>query len=130
MGIRREQERRRREVSVTRKFTALRAKAGVSAALVVAAAGVVAAGSTAAAFASSGHGGASAASTLTLKIGWVTEDKAPMQALITAFEKAHPNVNVEATYTPLQSYGTVLRPQLLAGTAPPIFETSPGTGTG
>lgn len=68
---------------------------------------------------SAGSGDADGTTTITL-LSWSGEDV--MQPILDAFEEAHPDVAVEASYAPpVAEYIQTLQTQVLSGTAPDVF---------
>lgn len=51
-----------------------------------------------------------------------------MAPLVSAFEKAHPNIKVNTSYAPVESYGQALVTSLQAGNGPDVFYSNGGTG--
>ena len=64
-----------------------------------------------------------------LRILWVTELPAPMQAVVKGFEKAYPKVHVNLELVSGQNLQTVLTPQVRAGNPPDIAYTCGGAET-
>jgi raffinose/stachyose/melibiose transport system substrate-binding protein len=52
-----------------------------------------------------------------------------LQAVFDKFEKANPDIKIEATYLPIgETYANTLRTQLRGGNAPDVFYVTPGSG--
>ncbi|RKN05982.1 ABC transporter substrate-binding protein [Streptomyces radicis] len=74
---------------------------------------------TALAVSACGGGGAADGDTLTL-LAWDSEEV--MTPVLEAFEEAHPDIDVEATYSPpVAEYIQALQTRVLSGTAPDVF---------
>lgn len=57
------------------------------------------------------------------------EGNPPFEAVIAAFQEAHPNITIDAEFFPIgTAYPEVLRTQLQSGNAPDLFYVSPGAG--
>lgn len=64
----------------------------------------------------------------TLVIGAYATAKPALDPLIEQFEKAYPDVTVNASYADNQPYQAAIRTQLSSGTAPDLFTVWPGNG--
>ncbi|GAA1778326.1 ABC transporter substrate-binding protein [Streptomonospora arabica] len=63
-----------------------------------------------------------------LKIASVATDRASTEAVIEAFQKANPDVEIETSFADTDQYQATLRTQLSSGTAPDVFFAWPGNG--
>jgi raffinose/stachyose/melibiose transport system substrate-binding protein len=63
-----------------------------------------------------------------LKISALTSDRTAFEAVLAAYKKLHPDVNVTVTYADVTPYQSTLRTQLAAGTAADVMEVWPGNG--
>ena len=81
--------------------------------------------------ASSGSGLSSrAAGNVTLRLVGVAEPMSPATAsVIKSYEKAHPNVTIDATYAPGDTYTTAVAAQVRGGNPPDLIEVFPGGGS-
>jgi len=70
---------------------------------------------------------ASASATVTVKFAASVQTQAPWKAMIASFERAYPDIRVEARFLP-GDYGAVLQTQLHANNIPDVFLTYPGNG--
>ncbi|MGW9131810.1 ABC transporter substrate-binding protein [Streptomyces sp. NPDC055681] len=73
----------------------------------------------------SSSGGSSGA---TLRISSTASEKASLDAVVAAFEKANPDTKINVTYADTDPYQSTLRTQLSSGTAPDVFFAWPGNG--
>ncbi|MFF3500622.1 extracellular solute-binding protein [Streptomyces sp. NPDC003247] len=64
----------------------------------------------------------------TLRIAANSTDRTPMDAVVKAFEKANPDIEVDVTYADTDQLQSTLRTQLSSGTAPDVFTVWPGNG--
>ncbi|CAM5643403.1 ABC transporter substrate-binding protein [Streptomyces pilosus] len=64
----------------------------------------------------------------TLRVAAPSSEKAALDAVVTAFEKANPDAKVTVTYADADPYQSTLRTQLSSGTAPDVFYAWPGNG--
>ena len=71
---------------------------------------------------------ASERDTITFMYGTVEAGQDPYKTLAQAFEAANPRYKVNLQTVSGTAYGTTLRTQLQAGTAPDVFYTTPGRG--
>jgi raffinose/stachyose/melibiose transport system substrate-binding protein len=67
--------------------------------------------------------------TTELKFIGVADQKAPMDELVGAYQKAEPAVRITASYAPTDQVQTSLRTQLGAGNAPDLHVVYPGNGS-
>ncbi len=58
--------------------------------------------------------------------GWTPTDSAEATAEIAAFNKAYPNIKVNFKLITIANYVTALRPALVSGQGPDLFELQPG----
>ncbi len=93
---------------------------------IVAVAGMLLAGCTAP-DAENGGGGATDDGTF-LKIDWLANEKAGMDAVVAAFQEANPGVQVVVTTADTAQYQASIRTQLGTGTAADVFYVWPGDG--
>ncbi|MEU4547430.1 extracellular solute-binding protein [Nonomuraea dietziae] len=73
--------------------------------------------------------GTGAAAAVDLKFVGVADQKAPMDALLAAYQKVKPGVRLTASYAPTDQVQTSLRTQLGAGNAPDLHVVYPGNGS-
>jgi raffinose/stachyose/melibiose transport system substrate-binding protein len=74
--------------------------------------------------------GAAARQTVTLRLVGVAAPISPATtAVINSFEKSHPNVKINATYVPGDTYTTAVAAQIRAGNTPDLIEVFPGGGS-
>lgn len=64
-----------------------------------------------------------------LKIASIPNYQSSLPQIVEAFEKEHPDIDVQLEFVDVAALHTQLRTQLAAGTAPDIFTTYPGNGT-
>ncbi|CAL9394341.1 hypothetical protein SUDANB145_01331 [Streptomyces sp. enrichment culture] len=64
----------------------------------------------------------------TLRVAANSTDRVPMDAVVKAFEKANPDLDVDVTYADTDQLQSTLRTQLSSGTAPDVFTVWPGNG--
>lgn len=69
-------------------------------------------------------------SSTTVTFAGQTQEKDIWDARFKAFEQAHPDIKVDAQYTPNDSYPQLMQTQLQAGNAADVIQTTPGTGGG
>jgi raffinose/stachyose/melibiose transport system substrate-binding protein len=65
----------------------------------------------------------------TLTVASIPNYQTSLTELITEFEAANPDIDVQEQFIDVASYHTTLRTQLSAGTAPDVFSVFPGNGT-
>ncbi|MEU9638488.1 extracellular solute-binding protein [Streptomyces tendae] len=63
-----------------------------------------------------------------LRVAANSTDRVPMDAVVEAFKKAHPDIDVNVTYADTDQLQSTLRTQLSSGTAPDVFTVWPGNG--
>ncbi|GAA4810944.1 extracellular solute-binding protein [Streptomyces ziwulingensis] len=63
-----------------------------------------------------------------LKVAANSTDRVPMDAVVAAFTKEHPDIEVDVTYADTDQLQSTLRTQLSSGTAPDVFTVWPGNG--
>lgn len=64
----------------------------------------------------------------TLRVAANSTDREPMDAVVAAFRKANPDIEVSVTYADTDQLQSTLRTQLSSGTAPDVFTVWPGNG--
>ncbi|MER6000491.1 extracellular solute-binding protein [Nonomuraea sp. NPDC051941] len=74
-------------------------------------------------------GGGTAAAGVDLKFLGVADQKAPMDALLAAYQKVKPEVRLTASFAPTDQVQTSVRTQLGAGNAPDLHVVYPGNGS-
>jgi raffinose/stachyose/melibiose transport system substrate-binding protein len=72
--------------------------------------------------------GTGASSGDALRISAVATDRAGTEAVITAFKRTNPGVEITTAYADTDQYQGTLRTQLSSGTAPDVFFAWPGNG--
>jgi raffinose/stachyose/melibiose transport system substrate-binding protein len=75
-----------------------------------------------------GNGGGGDGGKVTLRLTWQAGFNKPVGALIKDFEKANPNITVDANFPPIDSYGQVVTTQFRSGNGPDIVWGSPARG--
>jgi raffinose/stachyose/melibiose transport system substrate-binding protein len=65
---------------------------------------------------------------MSLTVATVQNEKPAIDAVISAFKKAHPNITVTLTTADTTAYQTTLQTQLSADNGPDVFYTYPGAG--
>ncbi|MFG1942521.1 extracellular solute-binding protein [Nonomuraea sp. NPDC048826] len=68
-------------------------------------------------------------STTELKFIGVSDQKAPMDKLVAAYQKVQPSVRITPSYAPTDQVQTSVRTQLGAGNAPDLYVVYPGNGS-
>jgi raffinose/stachyose/melibiose transport system substrate-binding protein len=76
-----------------------------------------------------GCGGSGSASSGTLRVVGVADEKAPLDQLTAAYHKAHSGVSFKTSYAPVDQVQTSVRAQLGAGNAPDLHVVYPGDGS-
>jgi raffinose/stachyose/melibiose transport system substrate-binding protein len=71
---------------------------------------------------------AAAQQTTTVTVTWSSTTESAFQVLIAAFERAHPRIQINATYAQTSAITTLLQTELQAGNAPDLFYSVPGSG--
>jgi raffinose/stachyose/melibiose transport system substrate-binding protein len=64
----------------------------------------------------------------TLQMTWQAGQEKAVDPVITAFEKANPDITVKVQYLPVDTYGQVVQTRFQSGNGPDIVWGSPGTG--